>query len=336
MRPRQEAHFADDGPDGVEVAAIQAPALPQDQAADGFLLDVIEGVLEHELGHPLRAKLFDQLQAHFLREGRDRGFAGQFAGRQQRRDDAVAGQGFGFLEDFLGHDIERDLALGLADAGGQLFLHGNGRLNGLVAELERGVKVRLADFPGRPLIHDEVGFVADIDQVQVAFEHLAVGGVGDELAVDAAHADRAQRARPGDVADHEGGRGADDRQHVRVVVAVGAQDDALDLDFVVPAFGEERADGAVNEPRGEDFLFGGAAFAFEIAARELARRRGLFPVIHGQRKEILAGFGFGGGHGRDDDDGFPELDADRAVGLFGEFPRFDDELFVPHRGNDFL
>ena len=40
VRARQNAHFADDRPDRLKVAAVQALALVHDQAADGFLLDV--------------------------------------------------------------------------------------------------------------------------------------------------------------------------------------------------------------------------------------------------------------------------------------------------------
>ena len=47
-----------------------------------------------------------------------------------------------------------------------------------------------------PSIHDHVRFVADIDQVEIAVGLFGMGGVGDELAVDAADADRAQAGRP--------------------------------------------------------------------------------------------------------------------------------------------
>ncbi len=99
----------------------------------------------------------------------------------------------------------------------------------------------------------------------------------------------------------------------------------MDLDFVVPALGEERADRPVNEPAGEDFLLGRAAFAFEVTAGEFAGRGRLFPVIHREREEFLPFSGFGGGDRRDDDDGFAQLDGDGAVGLFGEFAGFNDE-----------
>ena len=58
----------------------------------------------------------------------DGGFAGELARREQGRDDAVARQRLGFLEDLVGDDVERDLAFGLADAGGQFLLRGNHRL----------------------------------------------------------------------------------------------------------------------------------------------------------------------------------------------------------------
>lgn len=61
-----------------------------------------------------------------------------------------------------------------------------------------------------------------------------------------------------------------------------------DLDFVVEAFGKQRTQRTVDQARGEGFLFGGFAFAFEEPAGDLAGRVRLFDVIHGQGKEILA------------------------------------------------
>ena len=82
--------------------------------------------------------------------------------------------------------------------------------------------------------------------------------------------------------------------------------DGLDLHFVVPALGKERADGTVGEAAGEDFLFRGTAFALEVAAGEFAGRGRFFAVIHGEREEVLAFLGLGGGDGGDDDDGFAQ------------------------------
>jgi hypothetical protein len=87
---------------------------------------------------------------------------------------------------------------------------------------------------------------------------------------------------------------------IGIVFAVGAQQDALHLDFVIPAFGKERADGAVGQTAGEDFFFRGTAFALEVAAGKFAGGGRLFAVIHGQREKVLAFLGLGGGHGGHD------------------------------------
>ena len=78
------------------------------------------------------------------------------------------------------------------------------------------------------------------------------------------------------------------REHVRIVFAIGAEHDALDLDFVIPTFGEQRTNRAVDQAAGENFLFGRTAFALEIAAGEFSGCGRFFAVIDGEREEILA------------------------------------------------
>jgi hypothetical protein len=163
-----------------------------------------------------------------------------------------------------------------------------------------------------------------------------VSRVGDELAVDASDPDRANGTRPWDVADHQRDGCANDAQNVRVVLSVGTEQNALHLDFVIPALGKERANGPVNHPAGQDFLFGRAAFAFEIAARESARRGGFLPIIDREREKILARLGAGGGDGGDDDDALAKLNGDGAVGLLGEFAGFDVDGFGSYLGRYFV
>ena len=326
MRARAECRLRRDGADVVEAAAIQALAFLHDQAADGFLLDVVKGLAEDGFGDFFRAEFGDQLGGDIVGDGFDGGFALQFFLGEKSGDNAFAGQGFGFLENVVRHDGDGDVALFLAGAGGQVFLGLDQGLAAFVAEFEGGHEIGLGDFLGGAFEHHHVGGVADVDEVQVALVHLGVGGVGDEFAGDASDAQRAERAVPGDIAHAQGGGSADDGEDVRIVFAVGAEEDALDLDFVEPAFGKERADGAVGQAAGEDFLFRGASFAFEVAAGEFAGGGGFFAVIHREREEILAGLGLAGGDGGDEDDGFAELDGDGAVGLFGEFAGFDDDL----------
>ena len=78
-----------------------------------------------------------------------RGFAGEFAGREQRGNKAVAGEFLGFLQNFVGNNVERDLALLLAGVGGEFLLRGDDGWQAFLAELERGVEVGFGDFLGR-------------------------------------------------------------------------------------------------------------------------------------------------------------------------------------------
>ena len=205
-----------------------------------------------------------------------------------------------------------------------------------MAKLKRGVEVRFGNLLRGPLEHDVFLLIADIHEVQVAFGHLRVGGVGHKLALDTTHTHGAQRPGPGNVTDHQRRRCPDDAEDVGIVLPVGAQHNALHLDFVVPSLGEQGPDGPVNHAAGEDFLFRGAAFALEVTAGKPARCSGLLAIIHREREEILAGLGDGGGHGRDDNDGFSQLNGDGAVGLLGEFSGFDVNLLGPCLDRYFL
>ena len=105
---------------------------------------------------------------------------------------------------------------------------------------------------------------------------------------DAADAHRADRAGERDVGDHERGARAVDGEDVGIVLAVRAEEHGDDLRVVEVALGEERAQRAVRHAAGEDFLFGGTAFALEVAAGELADRGRFFAVIDGEREPVLA------------------------------------------------
>jgi hypothetical protein len=146
----------------------------------------------------------DELGAHRSLDGFAGGFAGEFAGGEQRRDDGVTGERARGLEDGLGHDVGGDGAFGFAEFGGEFLLGGDDGLDGFLAELQRGNEVGLGDFVGGAFEHDDIGVIADVDEVEIAALQLVVGGVGDELAFDAADADGADGAGPGDVGDESG------------------------------------------------------------------------------------------------------------------------------------
>ena len=308
----------------------------QNQTADGFLLDVVKRVVDDKVRDFFRAEFLDELGADFILDGLASGFAGELAGREQRRHKTFAGEFLGFLKNFVGDDVERDFAFLPAGPGNELFLRGDERLDGFLGVFQRGIEIGFGNFRGRTFIHHDVIRVAHVNEVEVAFGLFGMGRIGDELAFDAANAHRAERAVPGNVADHQRGGRADDAEYVGVVLAVGAENDGLHLHFIVPALGKERANRTVGKPAGENFLFRRAAFAFEVAAGEHARRRGFFAVVNGQGEKVLPFLGLGGGHRSHDDDGFAELDGYGAVRLFGEFSGFNDDLFVAHLGGDFF
>ncbi len=146
----------------------------------------------------------------------------------------------------------------------------------------------------------------------------------------------AERAIPRDVADHQRRRRADDAQDVGIVFAIRAEQNGLDLDFVVPAFGEQRTNRTIRQAAREDFLFRRTAFAFEVTAGEFAGGCRVLAVIDREREKVLAGLGLGSRDGGDDDDGFSELDCDGAVSLLGEFAGFDVYFFATDSGGDLV
>ena len=135
------------------------------------------------------------------------------------------------------------------------------------------------------------------DEVEIALFHLRVRRHDDEFAVDAADADGGRRLQKRNRRDVQGGAGADHRQHVGIVLLVGGQDVGHHLHFVEIAGGEERTDGPVDQPRGQDFLGGRPAFALDVAAREFAGGGGFFAVLDAQGEEVDAFAGIAGDGG---------------------------------------
>ena len=77
-----------------------------------------------------------------------------------------------------------------------------------------------------------------------------------------------------------------------------AQNRHDDLRLMTIAFGEERADRAVDEAGDKRLLLARATFALEIAAGDAACRERLFLVVDGQREEVDADLrGLGGDDG---------------------------------------
>src|SRR3546814_8379641 len=99
----------------------------------------------------------------------------------------------------------------------------------------------------------------------------------------------ADRAHERNARDGERGRRADHGDDVRIVLEVMRQHGGDDLGLVAEAVGEQRADRAVDQTRGQRLLLARPAFTLEEAAGDLAGRERLFLVVHGQREKIDAG-----------------------------------------------
>ncbi len=335
VRTGEATHLGGQRTDIREPASIQAFALFKDQAADSLLLQDVERLLEHVFGGLFLAELLEQLGANLGKKGFASGLAVELARGEQRRHQAVSRQGPSFIHHVRIGSLDGDGALGPASSLHQVLLGGDDGLDAFLRELEGGLEIGIWNFTRRSLEHQHFLFIAHINDVQVAGLHLFMGGVGDEGACNTSHAHSADGASPGDVAHAQGGRCAVHRKDVGVVFAVRAEDDALNLHFIQPVVREEGPDGPVDQARGEDFLFRGTPFAFEITAGKFACRTRFFAVIDSEGEEALARLGLAGGNSRNDDDGLTQLDRDGAIGLLGQFARFDDDLAASNVGRGF-
>ena len=129
-----------------------------------------------------------------------------------------------------------------------------------------------------------------------------------------------------DVGDEQRGRRRDQREHVGIVVAIGGEHGRDDLGFAIVALGEQRAHRAVDQARGQDFLFGGASFALEKTAGNLAGGERLLDVVHRQRQEVHVGPRFILRDRGREDDGVAVSGEHAAMRLLGEAAGFEREL----------
>ena len=155
---------------------------------------------------------------------------------------------------------------------------------------------------GFRLDHQHAFLGAGDDEIERALLELDLGRVHDVRAVDVADAGAADRAHEGHAGNRERGRRGDHRQNVGIVLEIVGQRRDDDQRLVAIALVEQRADRAVDQARGEDFLLAGTALTLEEATGDLARGECLLLVVHGQREEIEAGLRLllehdGGQHG---------------------------------------
>ena len=113
-----------------------------------------------------------------------------------------------------------------------------------------------------------------------------VDGIQQVLAVLVTHARGADRTVERHAGNGERGGSAQERGNVRIDLGIDGKHGRDDLHVVVEAIRKQRADRTVDEARGEGFLLGRPAFAFEKAAGNASRSVVLFDIVHGERKEV--------------------------------------------------
>ena len=321
------ADFGRQRPDLGRRTAVRTELLLEDDVAGRFSDEVVERDRGHEteFGVAHRGERFAQRAAQLGAEFVERDHAGFLA---RNRADVFNTVGAEFRHrrgELFRNQVELVILLGAAGAFRELDLGLALFLDRVVREVHRLFHLRFGDEIRFAFDHDDLVGTAGVDEFKLAFRHLGAGRVHDELAVDKTDADRADRAVERQVGEHQRGRGADHRKHVRFVHAVGGEQHAGDLDFVEEPFREQRPDRPVDHAAGQDLLGGGTPFALDIAAGKLACRRVFFAVVDLQREEVGA-FARSAGAGRREHDGVAEADEAGTVGETGDLAGGDLHL----------
>ena len=113
-------------------------------------------------------------------------------------------------------------------------------------------------------------------------------------------------------------------EDVRVVLLVRGEDRDHELDVVLVALGEQRADGAVREAGGEGGRLGHPALALDEAAGDLAGRVHPLLELDGEREEVETG-PRQAAVGRPEDEGVAVAQGDCAAGEAGELAGLERE-----------
>ena len=206
-----------------------------------------------------------------------------------------------------------------------------------VGELERLEDRVLGDLVAAGLDHRQPFARADDDEVERRLLELLEGRIEDELVLDAADANGADRAQERQRRDHQCRRRAVDAEDVVRRDEIRREDGADDLHLVAEALRPERPDRAVDHPRGERRPLRRAAFPLEEAARDLPGGVHLLLDVDREREEVGVRPRVGASDGGREDHGLAGADDDCAVGLLGELARLEDDLLTAHvdgnRGN---
>ena len=198
-----------------------------------------------------------------------------------------------------------------------MFLNSDKHLHLLLSKGERLDEFFFRKFVSGTFDHDDLGFVTDVNEIEIALLTHSVRWVHNKLAVHTTDTDCADRTCERNVRNTKCCGSAVHRKDVGIVFTISAHEESDDLGVVVVAFREQRTQWAVRHAAGKDFLFGRTAFTLKVATREFASCCGLFLVFNGEWEEVLTIFDLSRGNGSDDNDGVTHADGDGAVSELG-------------------
>ena len=215
--------------------------------------------------------------------------------------------------------------LGLAGLGNQLIDCGNDLLDLFVGELDGGKDDFFSLFLGARLDHHDAVFVSDDHDVDGCGSALGIGGIDDELAIDAANADGANSRAERNVGKSQRSRGCVDSDHVGIVFLVGGEDQRDHLGLVAEAIRKEWTNGAIDLAAGKNFLLAGPAFALDESSGNASTGVGVFAIIDGEGKEIDSLSGIGRSDRGSQNNGFAGGDECGTGGLLGHAAGLKDQ-----------
>ena len=285
MGAGQHADFGDDRTDGFDVTAVDALAGVEDVVANDVRFQFLEHAGDAQLVVfrllTFREEVVHDLLLHFadgritILLDRDRVGLAQFGfadGAHVLVDGAVV------------HG--RNLARLLRGLLGQFDDRLDDRLEMPMTEHHGAEHDVFVQFLGFRFHHQNgVGGAGD-NEIEIGVSHLVERRVENVFVVDEADAGCTDRTLERRAGEGQRSRRSHQRQNVRIVFHVMRQHRHDDLGFVAPAVDEQRADRTVDQAGNQRFLFGGPAFAFEVAAGNAAGCVGLFLIVHGERQEI--------------------------------------------------
>ena len=323
----QVAHLAPDRTDLIGLAAVEALALVEDHVAHGLFLHVVVEIFVDQRGF-LRQFLLAVTRCELGLEGVE-----LFLALVLHR--AARGDGVSLVVKLADNRLAQLFVVDLMAVGAfhvlaQFFrefdLYGAVLLDLLVCELDGPKHHLLGNLLHLAFDHqDVVDRTADHD-VEVDLAHLRIVGVDDVVAVDACHANLRNGAAEGDVRNGEGGRSGQARQGVGLDILIRRDEVHRYVNLGVVICGEQGAEGTVDQARDEHFAVVGLAFALHEASGVASAGGVLLFVLHLEGHEIGVGFCVLGGHHGTQEHRISHLDYHGAVGLLGQFARFDLDL----------